>query len=177
MARRWVISAVVGIVLVVAAVLVARAIRDDDHSDDASRRTTTTSVTTTTGAPSTTAATTPTPASAPSTTATTSPSTPPGPCGTQLGPIKTAVGTGVPNATANLVGSCRLAASDPTWASVELTNGPGGALNGRFVVLHGDGGAWAVVASGGTEAGCGQAPQQVIADLGQFCAGTGGSAQ
>jgi hypothetical protein len=32
------------------------------------------------------------------------------------------------------------------------------------------------VATGGTNAGCGQAPQQVIVDLGQFCAGTGGGA-
>ena len=40
------------------------------------------------------------------------------------------------------------------------------------VILHGGAGSWAIVATGGTNAGCGQAPQQVIVDLGQFCAGT-----
>jgi hypothetical protein len=43
--------------------------------------------------------------------------------------------------------------------------------------VHGSAGSWAVVAQGGTNAGCGKAPQQVIVDLGQFCAGTGGSTQ
>ena len=42
-------------------------------------------------------------------------------------------------------------------------------------IVHGGAGSWSVVAQGGTSAGCGQAPQQVIADLGQFCAGTGRS--
>jgi len=54
---------------------------------------------------------------------------------------------------------------------------PGAQFSAVTVILHGGAGSWAVVAQGGTNAGCGQAPQQVIVDLGQFCAGTGGGAQ
>lgn len=181
MARRWVLSAIVAAVLVVAAVFAARAIRDDDASDRATSATTTSSgATSTTGAASTSAApsTTTSPTGGPATTAVTSPATPPGPCTTQLEPIKTAVFAGVPGAQgASQVASCRLAASDATWAAAQLTSSPGSELNGRIVILHDDAGAWTVVANGGTNAGCGQAPQQVIADLGQFCAGSGGSSQ
>jgi hypothetical protein len=84
----------------------------------------------------------------------------------------------VTGASANAdVASCRLAASDPSWAAVQLTAKPGAQFDALTVILHGGAGSWAVVAQGGSNAGCGQAPQQVIVDLGQFCAGTGGSAQ
>jgi hypothetical protein len=68
-----------------------------------------------------------------------------------------------------------LAASDPTWAAAQLTAKPGAQFSALTVIVHGGARSWAVVAQGGTNAGCGQAPQQVIVDLGQFCAGTGGS--
>ncbi len=72
------------------------------------------------------------------------------------------------------VASCRLAASDPTWAAVNLAAKPGAQFDTLTVIVHGGAGSWTVVAQGGTDAGCGDAPQQVIVDLGQFCAGTGG---
>ena len=74
------------------------------------------------------------------------------------------------------VASCRLAASDPSWAAVNLTAKPGAEFAALTVIVQGGAGSWSVVAQGGTNAGCGQAPQQVIVDLGQFCAGTGGGA-
>jgi hypothetical protein len=52
---------------------------------------------------------------------------------------------------------------------------PGATFSPLTVILHAGAGAWTVVASGGTDAGCGSAPQQVIVDLGQFCAGRGGA--
>jgi hypothetical protein len=73
------------------------------------------------------------------------------------------------------VASCRLAASDPSWAAVNLAAKPGAQFAALTVIVHGGAGSWSVVAQGGTNAGCGQAPQQVIVDLGQFCAGTGGN--
>ena len=69
---------------------------------------------------------------------------------------------------------CRLAASDPSWAAVNLAAKPGAEFAAVTVIVHGGAGSWSIVAQGGTNAGCGQAPQQVIVDLGQFCAGTGG---
>jgi hypothetical protein len=72
------------------------------------------------------------------------------------------------------VAACRLAASDPSWAAVQLTARPGARFTAATVIVHDAAGSWSVVAQGGTSAGCGQAPQQVIVDLGQFCAGTGG---
>ncbi len=176
MARRWVLTVIVAAALVVAAVFAARAIRDDDTVAAPERTTTTTAVTpSTTAAPtSTTGATTTTVAG---TTTTTTPTTGalPGPCGADAGPIRTAVDAAVANAQANAdVASCRLAASDPAWAAVQLTAKPGATFSALTVILHGGAGAWSIVASGGTNAGCGSAPQQVIVDLGQFCAGTGG---
>jgi hypothetical protein len=73
------------------------------------------------------------------------------------------------------VASCRLAASDPTWAAVKLAAKPGAQFAAVTVVMHDSAGSWSVMAQGGASAGCGQAPQQVIVDLGQFCAGTGGN--
>src|SRR5262245_2191064 len=173
MARRWILSAVVAAVLVVAAVVAARAIKDDDTNTTA--RTTTTSTASTTSSTTTTAPAT----TAPTTTAApTSTTGPPGPCGSDAGPIRVAVDAAVTGASTNAdVASCRLAASDPSWASVQLSAKPGAQFTAVTVILHGGAGSWAVVAQGGTNAGCGQAPQQVIVDLGQFCAGTGGSAQ
>ncbi len=72
------------------------------------------------------------------------------------------------------VAACRLAASDPSWAAVNLAAKPGAQFAAVTVIAHGGAGSWSIVAQGGTDAGCGQAPQQVIVDLGQFCAGTGG---
>jgi hypothetical protein len=170
MARRWIITAIVAAVLVVAAVFAAREIRDDD-TDTAAREATTTSearTTTTTVAPATTVAPTSTP---------TSTTGPPGPCGADTGPIRAAIDATVSGAGQNAdVASCRLAASDPTWAAVNLTAQPGAQFAPLTVIVHGGGGSWTVVAQGGTDAGCGQAPQQVIVDLGQFCTGTGGGA-
>ncbi len=174
MARRWIISAGVAAVLVVAAVFAARADPRRRHRHGCAATTTsstsTTSSTTTTSTPATTA---------PATTAApTSTTGPPGPCGSDAGPIEVAVDAAVTGAAANAdLASCRLAASDPSWAAVQLTNKPGAQFNGLTVILHGGAGSWAVVAQGGSNAGCGQAPQQVIVDLGQFCVGTGGSAQ
>jgi len=75
------------------------------------------------------------------------------------------------------VASCRVAASDTSWAAVQLTAKPGAQFAAVTVIVRGGAGSWSVVAQGGTSAGCGQAPQQVIVDLGQFCSGTGGSNQ
>jgi hypothetical protein len=174
MARRWIATAIVAAALVVAAVVAARAIRDDD-TDVAARDRTTTS----TAAPSTSAGpttTTPAPTTVPATT-TVAPTTapPPGPCGTDTGAIRTAIDAGVAGAQAGAdIASCRLAASDVTWTAVDLTAKAGAQFDPLTVVLHRDGGSWAIVATGGTSAGCGQAPQQVIVDLGQFCLGAGG---
>jgi hypothetical protein len=176
-ARRWILTIVVAAALVVAAVFAAKAIRDDG-TDTAARHRTTTTASTSTSAPSTTSTT-----AAPSTTgagtttssAPTSTTGPPGPCGTATGAIRTAVDAAVSGAAQSAdVASCRLAASDPSWAAVKLDAKPGAQFDAVTVVLHGGGGAWSVVAQGGPGAGCGQAPQQVIVDLGQFCAGTGG---
>jgi hypothetical protein len=175
MARRWILTAVIAAVLVVAAVFAARAIRDDDTTADTAQRATTTSanaitttVPTSTTAPATTAAPT-------TTTAPTSTTGPPGPCGTDSGPIRVAIDAAVSGAAQNAnLASCRLAASDPSWAAVNLDAKPGAQFAAVTVIVHGGAGSWSVVAQGGAEAGCGQAPQQVIVDLGQFCAGTGG---
>jgi hypothetical protein len=174
MARRWIISAVVAAVLVVAAVVAARVIRDNGDTAATDR------VPASTAAPSTSAPTTTT--SAPSTTAPAATTTvapangaPPGPCGVDTGPIRAAVDAGVAGAQAAAdLASCRLAASDVTWAAVQLTAKPGAQFDPLTVILHGGAGSWTIVATGGTGAGCGQAPQQVIVDLGQFCVGTGG---
>jgi hypothetical protein len=175
MARRWILTAIFAAVLVVVGVFVAREIRDDDSGGDAATRATTTSAAvTTTTAPTTTTPTTTT-AAAPTTTAPTSTTGPPGPCGADEGPIRVAIDAGVSGAAQNAdVASCRLAASDPTWAAVNLAAKPGAQFDALTVIVHGGAGSWTVVAQGGTDAGCGDAPQQVIVDLGQFCAGTGG---
>ncbi len=177
MARRWILTAIVAAVLVVAGVLAARAIRDDDSDTDAaSRATTTTSSVTTTAPSSTTTTTAPVTTAAPTTSAPTSTTGPPGPCGTDTGPIRVAIDAAVNGAAQSAdVASCRLAASDPSWAAVNLAAKPGAQFAALTVIVHGGAGSWSVVAQGGANAGCGQAPQQVIVDLGQFCAGTGGN--
>jgi hypothetical protein len=176
MARRWILTVVVAAVLVVGAILAAHAIRDDDRSAPeraatATTRSTTTSLATTTTsvAPSTT--------TPPTTTTTVVPTNgePPGPCGAGTGAIRAAIDASVANAQANAdLASCRLAASDPSWAAAQLSAKPGAQFDALTVILHGGAGSWSVVATGGVNAGCGAAPQQVIVDLGQFCAGTGG---
>jgi hypothetical protein len=166
-------------VLVVAGVFAAHAIRGDDTHPDAAQLATTTSSDTTTTVPTSTTTTAPTPTAASPTTSTpTSTTGPPGPCSTETGPIRAAIDAAVSGAAQNAdVASCRRAASDPTWAAVNLTAKPGAQFAGVTVVLHQGGGTWLVVAQGGASAGCGAAPQQVIVDLGQFCAGTGGGAR
>ena len=72
------------------------------------------------------------------------------------------------------VAECRLAAADTTWAIARLEAKPGAEYAATTVLLHGGGGSWAVVDSGADGVGCGKAPQQVLVDLGLFCAGTGG---
>ncbi|MFN8025092.1 MAG: hypothetical protein U0W40_01685 [Acidimicrobiia bacterium] len=102
----------------------------------------------------------------------------PGACGNAATAIKTAVDAGVPDAATNAeVTECRLAASDTTWALVRLEPKAGSSFAETTVILQGGGAAWNVIATGGTNAGCGKAPQQVIADLGQFCVGSGGGGQ
>jgi hypothetical protein len=181
MARRWILTAVLASVLLVGTIVAARAIREDDTTVTA-RVTNTTSATSTTTAASTAPTTTTTAPSttvAPATTsAPTSTAGPPGPCGAATAPIRAAIDAGVAGAGPNAdLSSCRLAASDPTWAAVNLSAKPGAPFAAVTVILHGPGGAWSIVAQGGPSAGCGQAPQQVIVDLGQFCAGTGGGAR
>jgi hypothetical protein len=174
-ARRWILTAIVAAVLVVVGVFVAREIRDDDTDPDtATRATTTTAAVTTTTAPPTTAPTTTTVAPT-TTTVPTSTTGPPGPCGTDARPIRVAIDAAVIGAAQGAdVTSCRLAASDPTWAAVNLVAKPNVQFGAVTVIVHGGAGSWTVIAQGGTDAGCGQAPQQVIVDLGQFCLGTGG---
>ena len=123
--------------------------------------------------PASTTTTTPT-----TTTPTTTPATPPGPCGTAQTAIRAAIDAGVPGAAAGAtVSECRLAASDATWALARLTPAAGSSFAATTVVVHQSNGAWSVAATGGTNAGCGVAPQQVVADLGQFCVGNGGTAR
>ena len=181
MARRWIVTAIVAAALVGAAIVAARAIRNDDTADAGRDR-----VTTSTAAPSTTGAASPIPntsaTSTPATTTSASTTTvapasgePPGPCGTDTGTIRAAIDAAVAGAQAGAdVASCRRAPSDTSWAAVELAAKPGAQFDAVTVIVHGGAGSWAIVATGGTNAGCGQAPQQVIVDLGQFCAGTGG---
>jgi hypothetical protein len=158
MARRWLLSIVVTAVLVAIAVFAAHRIRDDQSATAARPRTT---------------------SSEPSTTTTSATTTgPPGPCGTDAGPIQAAVFAAVTGASTNAqVASCRLAASDSSWGAVQLTAKSGAQFNALTVIVHGGAGSWSVIAQDGTSAGCGQAPQQVIVDLGQFCAGTGGGSK
>ena len=63
---------------------------------------------------------------------------------------------------------------DTTWALARLEAKPGAEFAATSVLLHGGGGAWAIVDSGTDGVGCGKAPQQVLVDLGLFCAGSGG---
>ena len=94
------------------------------------------------------------------------------------GAIRAAVDAGVPGAVTGAdVIECRLAASNAGWALVRLAPKAGSSFTETTVILQGGGGSWAIVATGGTNAGCGKAPQQVIADLGQFCVGSGGGTQ
>ncbi len=178
MARRWILTVVAAAVLVVAAVFVGRAIRDDDTSP-ARAHAASTSAPSTTGAAITTTTTPPTSSAPATTTTTTAPANgdPPGPCGADTGPIRTAIDAGIANAQASAdVASCRLAASDASWGAVQLAAKPGAQFGALTVIVHGGAGSWTIVASGGTNAGCGTVPQQVIVDLGQFCAGSGGGA-
>jgi hypothetical protein len=176
-ARRWIVTVVVAAVLVVAGVFAARAIRDDGTGTAARRRSTTTAPPST-RVPSTTSTSTTPSSTAPGSTTSSAPTSttgPPGPCGAATGPIRAAIDAAVSGAAQSAdVASCRLAASDTSWAAVNLAAKPGAQFDALTVVLHGGGAAWSVVAQGGPSAGCGQAPQQVIVDLGQFCAGTGG---
>jgi hypothetical protein len=172
MTRTRVIVALVVLAAAGVGLAVLLAPGDDSGSDRAAApdRVTTTVPSTTTPASTTTTPTTTTP--------TTTPETPPGPCGAVQAPIRTAIDAGVAGAsTGATVSECRLAASDANWALVRLTPSAGSSFSATTVVLHQSSGAWTVAATGGTNAGCGVAPQQVVADLGQFCVGGGGTAQ
>jgi hypothetical protein len=147
----------------------------DDSSDHAATAPSTTTSTTpaTTAAPSTTA-----PASTTTPPTTTTSATPPGPCGQAQAAITTAIDAGVAGAAGGAtIRECRLAASDTSWALARLEPSAGSGFAATTVVLHQSAGAWSVAATGGTGAGCGIAPQQVIADLGQFCVGNGAGAR
>jgi hypothetical protein len=175
MARRWIVAGI--LVLIVAGTAIAVAIApgsDSGNGGSAALGSTTSSSpvasTTTTVPTSSTAA--PTTTAPPTTTAA---AAVPGACGTDAGPIQAAIDAGVSGASSGAqIAECRLASSDPQWALVALTPRAGSSFNAVNVVLHGGAGSWSIVATGGTGAGCGKAPQQVIADLGQFCVGTGG---
>lgn len=177
MAQRWILTVVVAAVLVAGAVFAAHAIRDDEGTTPERAATASTRSTSTTGAATATSAASTT---APATTTTTvapAGGEPPGPCGADTGPIRAAIDAGVANAQANAdLASCRLAASDASWAAAQLVAKPGAPFDPLTVILHGGAGSWAIVATGGTSAGCGVVPQQVIVDLGQFCVGSGGGA-
>jgi hypothetical protein len=175
---RWLL-----LVLVLAAVGVGVAVLvapGGDSTSDQAAKDSSTNTTTTTAAPATSGPATTTAVPSTTTPATTTPATTtvavPGACGSVGGAIRAAAQAGVPGAAAGAdVSECRLAASDASWALVQLTPTAGSSFAATTVILQGGGGSWAVVATGGTNAGCGKAPQQVIADLGQFCVGTGGS--
>src|SRR5205823_12386725 len=144
-ARRWIISAVVAAILVVAAVFAARAIRDDD-TDTTARATTTSSASTTS---STTTSTTPATTAPTTTAAPTTTTGPPGPCGTDAAPIRVAVDAAVAGASANAdVASCRLAASDPSWAAVQPPAQPGAQFHALTATRHSRSRSWAVVPPG-----------------------------
>jgi hypothetical protein len=186
MARRWLLTVIVAAALVVGAVVAAHAIRDDDTAARAAATATIGPTTSTTAAPTSTtgvpSATGTAPTDAGTSTTTSTPATPagdtpPGPCGTDTGAVRAAIDATITDAPADAdLSSCRLAPSDPTWAAAQLVAKPGATFTPLTVILHTGAGAWTVVARGGTDAGCGSAPQQVIVDLGQFCAGTGGGA-
>jgi len=174
MARRWFLTAVLAAVLVAAGVLAAHAIRDDG-AETAARATTVTAESTTSSSATSTIPTSTTVAGTSSSPTTTGP---PGPCGPDTGAIRAAVDGAVGGAAQNAdIASCRLAASDRSWAAVDLAAKPGAEFAAVTVVAHSVAGSWSVVAQGSASAGCGRAPQQVIVDLGQSCAGTGGGAQ
>ena len=173
-ARRWIVTILAAAVLVAAAVIVARAIRDDPATSSGATAVPSESSTTIPSAPVPSIGATTLPSSTTAAPATTA-AAPPGPCGVDTGSIRAAIDAGVPNAAAAAeLASCRVAASDPTWASVQLTARAGAQFDPVTVIVHGGAGSWAIVASGGPSAGCGRAPQSVIVDLGQFCAGNGG---
>src|SRR5207249_2663935 len=119
-ARRWILTVVVAAVLAAGAIAAARAIRDDDAPSPARDLRASTRTTSTTAAPTSTAG--PVTTAAPVTTTTSvAPTTvaPPGPCGTDAGPIRATIDAAVADAQADAdVASCRLAASDATWAAV-----------------------------------------------------------
>ena len=60
---------------------------------------------------------------------------------------------------------------------MQLVPKPGSGFAPLIVVLQGGGGTWSIVAQGGPDAGCGEAPQQVLVDLGVVCGSTGGDEQ
>jgi hypothetical protein len=173
-AKRWVVTVVIAAVLLVGAVAVARAIRDDPAATPGASSPTEAPIDTGTAAASSTPAPAPAPPSPTTAAPTASTTGPPGPCGVDTGAIRAVIDAGVPDAAANAdVASCRLAASDPSWASVQLAARAGAPFDPPTVFVHGGAGSWGIVATGGAEAGCGRAPQAVIVDLGQFCAGAG----
>ncbi len=172
---RWLllifVLAAIGVAVAVAVAPGEDSGRGSGRSGGSASRVTTTTAAATTVAPTTTVA--PATTTPPTTTVAV-----PGECGSVGGAIRVAVDAGVQGASTNAdMTECRLAASDATWALVQLAPKVGSSFTATTVILQGGGGSWSVVATGGTSAGCGKAPQQVIADLGQFCVGSGGGAQ
>jgi hypothetical protein len=179
MSRRWVVALVAIVGVAAAGAVIALVTHDSDNNHDTAARTTTSSSTTSTSTTAVTTTTSTTTTTTPTTTTAPPPvtGTAPGPCGAQLGAIRSAIDASVSGAQSGAdTAECRLAASDPSWAAVHLVAKPGASFDATTVVLHDDNGAWTVIATDGPSAGCGKAPQQVIADLGQFCVGTGGGA-
>jgi hypothetical protein len=166
----------VGVLIVAGAVGIGAAVayvtRDDDSSDRAGGSTTTTTAATT--IPSTTAASTTAPTTSPTTTE--PPRAPlPDPCGAETATIRAAIDNGVDGARDGAdIDTCRIAPVDTTWAAVNLVARAGADFTPLTVLLQGGGGSWAIVDQGQADVGCGQAPQQVLVDLGVLCSSTGG---
>ena len=173
MGRRVVI--VLAVVALFVAAGAAFALLRDDGTSDTAGGTSTTSASSTTRTPSTSAAAS---TSAPTTAAPTTTlgsGAVPDACGVDSAAIEAAVNKGVDGAsTRSQVDQCRLAAVDKTWAAVRLVAKPGADFAATTVVLHGGGGSWAIVGTGGTATVCNQAPQQVLVDLSIGCTSGGG---
>jgi hypothetical protein len=171
MGRRFIIGVIVVVVFVSAGAAFALLTRDGDTADTAGGTTTTTAATSST-APSNSSTTTR------ATTTTVSPTTTtvvPGLCGAVGAVIQASVNNGVDGARDRAqIDECRLAAADTSWAVVRLVAKPRANFANTTVLLHSAGGAWAVVATGGDDAGCSKAPQQVLVDLGIVCSSGGG---
>jgi hypothetical protein len=174
MGRRWIVAGIIVLACVGIGTGAALLTRDDATDEATAPATTTSSTTRATGAPPSSSA--PTTTAPPASTAPPTPTGLPDPCGAETGSIRAAIDSGVDGARERAtVDTCRRAAVDPSWAVVTLTAQPGAEFANLTVLVQGGGGSWAIVDQGTRNVGCGQAPQQVLADLGTVCSSTGGN--